>query len=240
MNRAAFFAAVRGSLFGGHLNPNQVMGMETIIDAAPAAMSAEHLAYCLATAKHETAHTMQPIKEYGGTAYYTRMYDIRGQRPDKAKELGNMNPGDGAKFCGKGYVQLTGRSNYARASNAVGHDFLKDPDLVMRPDIAAEIMFRGMTDGWFTGRKLSHYFNDNKNDAYSARRIVNGLDKATDIARLHQNFLAALRAGGWSADPRPVIPTPVKPTPRPPPPVLEDKGGFWANLWAAMKNVRRS
>jgi len=52
--------------------------------------------------KHETASTMQPIKEIGNAAYFKRMYDIEGARPAKARELGNIHPGDGAKFCGMG------------------------------------------------------------------------------------------------------------------------------------------
>jgi len=49
LNRAAFFAAVRSSLFGGCLTESQVQGLDTLLDAAPAEMPLEHAAYCLAT-----------------------------------------------------------------------------------------------------------------------------------------------------------------------------------------------
>jgi putative chitinase len=194
LDRAAFFSAVRSSLFGGRLGEGQVKGLDALLDAAPAEMPLEHLAYCLATAFHETALTMQPIKEFGGTAYYKHMYDIEGDRPAKARELGNLTPGDGVKFAGRGYVQLTGRSNYARASKEVGFDLIASPDLAMQPGIAAVIMYSGMKAGWFTGKKLSDYFKAGLSDPYNARRIINGLDKAGDIAEHHRKFLAALKA----------------------------------------------
>jgi putative chitinase len=51
-----------------------------------------------------------------------------------------------------------------------------------------------MTLGLFTGKKLSHYFNDNIDDPVGARRIVNGTDKAKLIALYHKNFLDAIKA----------------------------------------------
>jgi hypothetical protein len=57
---------------------------------------------------------------------------------------------------------------------------------------AALILFDGSIDGWFTGAKLGDYFNDAKDDAYNARRVINGTDKADLIAGYHEKFLAAL------------------------------------------------
>lgn len=235
INRAAFFAAVRSSLFGGRLTEAQVQGLEALLDSAPADMPLAHLAYCLATAFHETAQTMQPIKEFGGTAYYRRMYDIQGDRPAKARELGNLTPGDGAKYAGRGYVQLTGRANYARASKEVGFDLVASPDLAMQAGIAAVIMFSGMKAGWFTGKKLSDYFRRGLEDPYNARRIINGLDRAGDIAEYYRKFLAALKAAQIEAPaPTPIPPPPdIEPTPAP---VSQPatSGGFFS---AALKTI---
>ncbi|CAH1665979.1 MULTISPECIES: hypothetical protein [unclassified Chelatococcus] len=198
MSRAAFYSAVRKRPFGGALVQSQVDGMETILDAwAALAISDDRrwLAYMLATTYHETAATMQPIRERGGAAYFTRMYDIRGERPRVATELGNTRPGDGALFHGRGYVQLTGRRNYARASDVVQHDLVADPDAAMRPDFATAIMFAGMRDGWFTGKRLADYFSRTKDDPANARRIINGTDKAQLIAGYHRDFLAAFGNG---------------------------------------------
>lgn len=192
--RKVFYDHVRAELFRGRLAQSQVEGMEAILTAweGSGLTDKRWLAYMLATTYHETAETMQPIHERGGSAYFRRMYDIEGDRPHVARALGNVHPGDGVKFAGRGYVQLTGRANYGKASELVEEDLLHSPDLAMRPDIASRIMFHGMTEGWFTGRRLSQYFNDTTEDWVNARRIINALDKADKIAREGKVFYEAL------------------------------------------------
>lgn len=194
MNLSVFFDEVRHSLFNGKLTSKQVSGMKFILEQwnETGFTNFQWLAYALATAFHETAFTMQPIKEIGGKAYFTRMYDIRGNRPKKARELGNLAPGDGVKYAGRGYVQLTGKTNYNRASQALGIDFVSQPDLVMEPANAAFIMFQGMKGGWFTGKGFGDYLGCGKSDYRNARRIINGTDKAATIARYAEMFAAAL------------------------------------------------
>lgn len=82
------------------------------------------------------ARVFLPIREYGNVAYFTKMYDIKGARPAKAKELGNLAPGDGAKYCGRGFVQTTGKNNYAEL-NPILRKLMNDPkiDLVANPDL---------------------------------------------------------------------------------------------------------
>lgn len=144
------------------------------------------LAYCLATFKWETAHTMRPIKEYGGAAYFNRRY---GPQTKVGKMLGNTKPGDGARFCGRGFVQLTGRNNYTRAGKFVGVDLVSNPEKACNPDIAYRIATEGMIEGWFTGKKLGDYFKDGKLPQWeSARRIINGTDKAAKIASIARQF----------------------------------------------------
>lgn len=180
-----FFARVRSDF--GSLKQPQVDGF-SIVTAALKGWDVTWVAYALATAYHETAHTMQPVKEYGGDAYFHRMYDIEGDRPEKARELGNEKPGDGARYAGRGYVQLTGRTNYRRFGIEA------TPDDAMKPDVAARIMRVGMEDGVFTGKQLAAYL---PGDYVNARRIINGRDKAELIAGYARNFEAALRSGGW-------------------------------------------
>ena len=236
LDRGAFFAAARLNPFPGHLTPGQVSGMEAILDACPPDLPTDFLAYCLGTCPIETGWTMLPIKELGGVTYYTRMYDIRGSRPAKARELGNLTPGDGAKFCGRGLVQLTGRSNYAKATMRLsalgyllpGQDLTQTPDLAMHPDVAAPICFTGQKEGWFTGKRLSDYFGPGRADWKGARRIINGQDRAGEIALHAQAFAAALRKAGHK--PGAVItriPTPpveVRPLP-PPAPTMPPMSG---------------
>ena len=197
---AAFFSTLRaGKMLGPVLSQDEVSGCEAILEAC-AGWPASWTAYALATAYHETAGTMQPIMERGGPAYFARMYDIQGQRPAKARELGNMSPGDGARYAGRGYVQLTGRANYVRASKMLGVDLAGNPDLAMRPDLAAKIMRRGMEEGWFTGKSMASYLPDPATVQHftNARRIINGTDRAADIAGQAMAFQSALAAGEWS------------------------------------------
>lgn len=197
-----FFARARAKDLLGSLDQGEVDGCNAILAACGAAVwPIGDVAYALGTAFHETAGTMQPIKEYGGDAYFRRMYDPAGARPKVAARLGNTQVGDGAKFCGRGYVQLTGRGNYVKAGNLLGIDLVGNPELAMRPNTAAAIMVLGMSQGWFTGRDLD---DDIPRDGPAtlqqfvrSRDIINGTDKADKIAREAFAFQEALQAGGW-------------------------------------------
>lgn len=200
-SNARFFDAVRKGLLGPTLTPSEVTGCTAILDA----MAGAPLSWCadaLATAYKETSHTMQPIEEVGGNAYFFRRYDPQGQRPDIARELGNTQPGDGVKFHGRGYVQLTGRANYTKAFAKIGVDIVSHPELALGDDVAAKIMRRGMQEGWFTGKSFASYLPGSGTatvEAYTqARRIINGTDCAAEIAGYAMQFQAALQAGGWA------------------------------------------
>jgi hypothetical protein len=199
MDRAKFFAAVRAPLFAGKLAGTQVSGTDAILDEAERrGTPLAHLAYMLATAYHETAHTMQPIAEYGRGK--GRKYGVSGKH--------------GQAPYGRGYVQLTWDVNYERADKELGLKgaLLRNFDLAMRPDIAAKIMFVGMTEGWFTGKKLADYIGENA-DYVGARRIINGTDKAEKIAGYAATFEAALRSGGYGYGTTKPTPTPAPAVP---------------------------
>lgn len=200
MNRAAFFDALRGGLLGPVLTQSEVDGCNAILDAMEGS-PLSHCAYALATAYKETAHTMQPVDEIGGPSYFFRRYDPKGLRPDIARQLGNTEPGDGAKFHGRGYPQMTGRANYARASRELGVDLIGHPELALRPDIAAKIMRRGMDEGWFTGRTFARYLPiaapGSRTQFILARKIINGQDCAEEIADYALAFQSYLTAGGY-------------------------------------------
>jgi len=188
-----FFAAVRAGLLGPVLSQDEVDGCHAIL-AACAGWPLGWTAYGLATAYHETWHTMAPIVERGGPAYFTRMYDPAGLRPAVAAQLGNTEPGDGCRFCGRGYVQLTGRANYARAGLA------QEPDRALEADVAAAVLERGMREGWFTGRRLMDMLplggRATRTQFTAARRVINGQDRAGLIADYALRFQDALLAGG--------------------------------------------
>lgn len=134
INRKFFYDYVRSHLFDGSLKQKQVNGINALLDYWDSEMAEEDdrwLAYVLATVHHECDQSMQPIKEYGSKNYFWRMYDIEGERPTVARKLGNINAGDGVKFYGRGFVQLTGRKNYQDWTDRLGVQLIEDPDLAL-------------------------------------------------------------------------------------------------------------
>lgn len=95
---------------------------------------------------------------------------------------------DGAEheYFGRGYVQLTWWSNYAKASIDLGlkFDLLHNPSMVENPDIAYKLMSYGMRTGkiFANGRSFNKYFTNKSTDYEGARAMVNGKDHASDIA----------------------------------------------------------
>jgi predicted chitinase len=149
------------------------------------------LAYGLATFKWETGHTFQPVTERGIVSYFNK-YNAG---TTLGARLGNTQPGDGYKYRGRGYVQLTGRANYTHDGSLLGIDLSGNPDLALQPDVAYRIASRGMKEGWFTGHRLAAYFPDSGPPDYvAARHIINGSDHADDIAAIAQGMEAILRA----------------------------------------------
>lgn len=183
MNPLHFFQSVRASLFRP-MAQGQVDGCNALLWASEG-LDKTWQAYLLATAYHETAQTMQPIVERGGPSYLAK-YDAG---TTLGKRLGNTVKGDGARFKGRGYVQITGRANYAKAGAALSVDLVGNPDLALDPEIAAKIAIRGMTEGWFTGKTFKDYL---PGDYVNARRIINGLDRAQLIAGYARHFEDAL------------------------------------------------
>lgn len=184
---AEFFRLARSTLFAGSMSQPQVGGTNTILAAWPKGSDLRWLAYALATAYHETDFSMEPIAEYGRGRGYP---------------YGRLDPETHQVYYGRGYVQLTWRRNYARAEVEIpGSNLVAAPDNAMKPQIAATIMIRGMTEGWFTGMRLENYFPAREPrcaDWVNARRIINGLDCAARIALYAQHFRDALEAGGYA------------------------------------------
>jgi putative chitinase len=203
-NPPGFFDKLRHGLLGPELSHDEVDRCYVLL-AACSALPLAWAAYAFATAYHETRHTLLPIREDGGEAYFRRMYDLQGNRPQVAHDLGNTQPGDGARFAGRGYVQLTGRANYLKAGQALGlgSQLVETPDRALEPAIAAKVMALGMARGWFTGREFTSFLPANlaatRAQFIAARRIINGQDRADLIADYAVEFQDGLSLGGWRA-----------------------------------------
>ncbi|WEJ33845.1 glycoside hydrolase family 19 protein [Devosia sp. SD17-2] len=195
---AAFFNAVRSSLFGGTLSQSQVDGIKAVIAAWDRSGDKDDrkLAYLLATTFHETARTMQPIHERGAKSYFDK-YE---PGTKIGKTLGNTNIGDGYRFRGRGFVQITGRFNYRNAGLKMDVDLLSNPDKALDPVIAGMALVRGSLEGWYTGKKLGDYINASQTDYINARRVINGTDKARLIAGYADKFEQALALAAAQPD----------------------------------------
>lgn len=180
INRKFFFDRVRLSLFDGRLSRSQVAGLSALLDYWERYHEEgddRWLAYVLATAHHETDRTMQPIEEYG-----------RG----KGRVYGKRDPQTGKTYYGRGFVQITWKTNYAKLSKVVGEDLVEHPEKALELDIATKILFEGMIGGLFTGKKLRDYFNSKSDRWITARRIVNGMDKARLVSNYALHYYGAI------------------------------------------------
>lgn len=207
MNKTKFFHIIRETLFKGKLSKNQVQGIELILDTI-SDLNVHFQGYILATVYHETATQMQPLSEYGkGKSYVYGKWRVNSQGVKYCFKNGSRNSVYTFDECphlfyGRGLVQLTWYDNYLFAEKRlkelglINPDmfFLDDPELVNDPLNAILIMKHGMLEGWFTKRKLSHYFSGSIVDYVNARKIINGKDCADKIASYAKIFVQALQA----------------------------------------------
>lgn len=178
-NPAAFFQGAKAVT--GTLTQSQVDGINYLLKAMER-WPVQWVAYGLATSYWETAKTFQPIEEIG---------------KGRGRKYGVPGPHGGQIAYGRGHVQLTWPDNYQKADDelGLGGALVKDYRKALDPKIAADILVRGMEEGWFTGKSLKSY---EPGDYVNDRRIINGTDKAHQIAGYARQFETALTAGVWS------------------------------------------
>lgn len=219
--RDVFFDSIRGTAFNGSLSQEQVDGMNGILDVFERDFRWDDLrwlANMMAQSKWETSSTMQPVEEYG-----------KGSGADYA----DIVPETGEGYWGRGLLQLTWDSNYQKADDKMGWtkeagtSCYWNPDLQLTIGHSAATAFRGMEEGWFrssggTPNNLAKYFNDEVDDPYNSREIVNG-DKSYQkdwaggetvgnlIKADHYDFLAALEAARAAQEEREEEEIPVDP-----------------------------
>jgi predicted chitinase len=233
MDRAKFFAGLRSrdsGVFGTSLSQAQVDGIEAILDACTRrnVTDPHHVSNVLAQVYHETGGHRLGIKE-------TVMPGHKDKNPSDATVIARLEAAwkagklpwvktpywrDGA--FGRGPIMLTHWANYDKFAKRLGVPLRQKPELALDPKIGADIAVVGMSEGMFTGRKLSDYQFPAALDAIPAsnpRRIVNGQD-GTDVtvAGYHRAFHRALIAAGYQASP----PAPgAQPAPAPEPPIAQ-------------------
>lgn len=156
-----------------------------------------HIAYVLATANHETNLGRQMIEHWGPTA----------QQLTYVGRLGNATLEDAELYRGRGFVQLTGKSNYERYGRIFGQPFVDQPELLEDPRVAALVLVQGMkTKGFVSPSILLKTFGfDREFEFVNARKIINrdrdksagqkypGLTIGVGIAHVAQEYAELVR-----------------------------------------------
>jgi len=96
--------------------------------------------------------------KYAGNPNNSLPEFLYGYQTAKGKGLGNTQPGDGGKYIGRGYIQLTGRGNYAKYGQMVGKDLLGNPELLSDPATAAEVSVKYLLDRCKVAQTDPNYF----------------------------------------------------------------------------------
>jgi putative chitinase len=163
------------------------------------------IAYVLATIHWETGRTFAPVKE------------LRASESRNPKLYARQQRYWPSGYYGRGYVQLTWDYNYKKASEKLAGEafpiggqavtitptmLLERPDYLFEPAISYRVAAQGMREGWFTGKRLSQYISAAGADYENARRIINGVDCAKEIAAIAVKYETLLTACQVGATPR--------------------------------------
>jgi hypothetical protein len=251
-DRTKFFNALRNTLpKNKSLSQSQVDGFNLLLaEGERRNIPLEWIAYVLATAWHETATLMVPVRETLAASDAQAIAILNRANPNSKNNYWSSG------FFGRGYVQLTWAANYKQMGTWLGVDLYDNPSLALQPDIACKIIYEGMIRGMFTSRKLSDYLDSSlESDAVEiqeytkARAIVNGSDRAAMIAGYALTIQKALVAAqavqvtkpmklvALNDEPPMPEPIPLPPAPQNQPGALAMSSTVWASLGMFMTTV---
>jgi putative chitinase len=162
--------------------------------AVAAGIKGEELAQFLAQTAHETMN-FQHMIEIGGSLDFRKyepkfVKDKSGKFVNvnpKAKTLGNVKKGDGARYKGRGYIQLTGRYNYKRAGQALGLPLEAQPELVEKPEVAAKVAV------WFWQSRVQPRVDDFYDTRAATKPINPGLKGLEDRKEKFKDFKSVMK-----------------------------------------------
>jgi predicted chitinase len=139
--------------------------------ALGAKMVGAELAAFMGQCAHESAKFTTTKEFSNGTQYEGRT------------DLGNTQPGDGARYKGRGFIQITGRANYTAAGKALGIDLVNHPELAERPDIATKVSI------WYWNTRVKPRVGDFANTKQVTKKVnggTNGLQQRTKLTKSFQ------------------------------------------------------
>lgn len=179
------------------VSPAELRRIVPNLSAQKAADVAPHLSNAMreagiTTVRQKAAFIAQLAHESGGFRYMEEI--ASGAAYEGRRDLGNTQPGDGVRFKGRGYIQVTGRANYTAAGRALGLDLVNHPELAARPENAARIA------AWFWKSRDLNRVAESGNFDEVTRRINGGYNGKA--ARDHYNAVAlrVLSQEGGGAD----------------------------------------
>lgn len=171
----------------GNINANLPFVLNALVAAS--VPDKQMVLMALGTIRAET-ESFEPISE-GRSRFNTSPSGHPFDLYDNRKDLGNTGSPDGANFCGRGFVQLTGRANYTRYSAEIGQDLVGNPALANEPAIAAQLLARFLRD-----RENAIRAALAESDLRAARRLVNGgsngLDRFQDAFQIGNRLIPEL------------------------------------------------
>lgn len=131
------------------------------------------VAHFMAQLSHESG-SFKHVKELGNNAYFKK-YEGR-------KDLGNIFAGDGLKYKGRGFIQITGRANYTELSKDLKIDFLNNPELLEQEANAI------LSALWFWKKKKLNVFADEDNISTITKRINGGFNGINERKKLLEDY----------------------------------------------------
>lgn len=131
------------------------------------------VAHFMAQLSHESGG-FKYLKELGNNAYFKK-YEGR-------KDLGNIFSGDGLRFKGRGYIQITGRANYTELSKDLKIDFVNNPELLEQEANAI------LSALWFWNKKKLNFFADEDNISTITKRINGGFNGINERKKLLEDY----------------------------------------------------
>ncbi len=189
----------------GGVTPEQLQQIVPGLSAQKAAEVAPHLNSAMAEANINTPQRQamfiaQLAHESGGFRYMEEI--ASGAAYEGRADLGNTQPGDGVRFKGRGYIQVTGRHNYTEAGKALGLDLVNNPQLAAQPENAARIA------AWYWNSRNINAAAD-AGDFTKVTRLINGgtnglADRQAYYARAQQ----AIGSGNGGNAPQAPVDTP--------------------------------
>ena len=154
----------------GGISASQLLQIVPTLDAGQAPAIAQNLNAAMAeanitTPQQQAMFVAQLAHESGGFQFMEEI--ASGAAYEGRADLGNTQPGDGVRYKGRGYIQVTGRYNYGQAGEALGLELVNNPGLAAQPENAARIA------AWYwTSRNINEAADSG--DFVQVTRLING------------------------------------------------------------------